>query len=415
MNDKSKRRKVVDAASSRPSFAEEKKDDAYDEKEQLSPAAKGDAKKIELGLLSACFHLGAQSIIFFIFLACACASCLRKINDDYLYPQILLMRWEEAERDYEEVTYYHRYCDGDAFTAESVDELVIPFNATTDYASKHMLKHGVSVYPDLISKETASTLREFIDRENRLQEGWGVIQNENRYSWGIDMNMHPDLQKYWRELASNEGFVKAIESICGPDPAIIEFTAITSSYGAVDQHDHQDVVPPGSGTKFARSFIPSYSLFIPLQDTTYDMGATHVCPGSHLCSDGCESHCPDHNLAMSGDGVWPLGWGALVNQQTTHKGMGHFCNDCQDRVVLIATFAPRPQTFRKLETRMIGQGGSYSLKWNQWGHTFSDFVHADRRMMGIQKPLRSLGLIKGGGWTYVSMASMRMSNFEVGY
>jgi hypothetical protein len=144
------------------------------------------------------------------------------------------------------------------------------------------------------------------------------------------------------------------------------------------------------------------------------MGATHVCPGSHLCSEGCEEYCPAHNLAMSGDDIWPRGWGALLNQQTTHKGMGNFCEGCLDRIVLIATFAPRPQTQRKLETRMIGQGGSYSLKWNHWGNTLSDFVHADKCMTEIQKYLRSLAIIKGNGWTWVSVASMRISNSEYG-
>lgn len=94
--------------------------------------------------------------------------------------------------------------------------------------------------------------------------------------------------------------------------------------------------------------------------------------------------------------------------------MGHFCEGCPDRIVLIATFAPRPQTKQKLETRMIGQGGSYSLKWNHWGNTFSDFVHADSRMTEVQKFMRSMGLLKGNGWTFVAQASMRISNLEYG-
>ena len=144
-----------------------------------------------------------------------------------------------------------------------------------------------------------------------------------------------------------------------PNPAIIEFTAITSKYGAADQHLHADVVPPGSGTKFARSFLPSYSLFIPLQDTTYEMGATHICPGSHLCSSGAKKNCAPKNIAVSGPKgtgqVWKMGWGALVNQQTFHKGMGFTQKDAPDRVVLIATFAPRPNYKHGVETRLIGK------------------------------------------------------------
>lgn len=94
--------------------------------------------------------------------------------------------------------------------------------------------------------------------------------------------------------------------------------------------------------------------------------------------------------------------------------MGHFKKGGLDRVVIIATFAPRPHTHRGLETRMIGQGGSYSLKWSLWGHTFSDFVHAEERMTEPQKTMRSLGLIKGGGWNMISVTSMRISNEDTG-
>jgi hypothetical protein len=222
------------------------------------------------------------------------------------------------------------------------------------------MTHGASIYPNLVSNETATVLREWIIEQNYIQEGFGVIENENRFSWAIDMTMHPSLQTYWEELLhNNPQLVPALEAIVGPNPAVIEFTAITSKYGAVDQRLHADVVPPGSGTKFARTFLPSYSLFVPLQDTTYEMGATHVCPGSHLCSSGAKKSCPAKNIAVSGPKgtgqVWKMGWGALVNQQTFHKGMGFTQAGAPDRVVLIATFAPRPNYKYGVETRLIGK------------------------------------------------------------
>ena len=338
---------------------------------------------------------------------------LQQIHDEYLSKQIELMRFLPDNRQLTDTTYYHRVCDESDITATSTLDLLLDENATKEEAANHMLKHGASMYPNLLSKETADALREFIDRENKIQQGWYVIENEYRYSWGIDINMHPALKTYWKELASNRLLVEALEEIVGPDPAIIEFTAITSAYGAKDQFDHQDVVPPASATKFARSFVPSYSLFIPLQDTTYEMGATHVCSGSHLCSEGCEEYCPDHNLAMSGEDYWPQGWGALVNQQTTHKGMGHTDPNGLDRVVIIATFAPRPQ-LHKLERRMIAQGGSYSLLWSQWGHTFSDYVNADTKMREPFVTMRSLGLLKGRGWNLITVASGRIANEDTG-
>lgn len=351
-----------------------------------------------------------------LFAAMVTAVALHKVHDKYLAPQLKLMTFQAAGRPFLENGYYHRYCTGDEVSATSVSELLIPTNFTGEECAKHQMIHGVSVYRDLLSPQTVRELREYIVDQNQKQEGWFVIQNEFRYSWGIDVNMHPAFKKYWKELASNRVLVDALQEIVGPDPAIIEFTAITSAYGAKDQHDHQDVIPGASGAKFAHTFVPSYSLFIPLQDTSYNMGATHVCPGSHLCSEGADENCFEHNLAMSGDDdLWPTGWGALVNQQTTHKGMGHSKKGGLDRVVIIATFAPRPQTFRQLETRMLAQGGSYSMEWSQWGHTFSDFVHADERMWEPLKTMRSLGLWRARGWNWVAVTSMRIANDDNGY
>ena len=351
-----------------------------------------------------------------LFAAMVTAVALHKVHDKYLAPQLKLMTFQAAGRDYFEHDYYHRYCTGEEVSATSVSQLLIPNNFTGEECARHQMIHGVSVYRDLLSPETVKELREYIVDQNQKQEGWFVIQNEFRYSWGIDINMHPAFKKYWKELASNRLLVDGLQEIVGPDPAVIEFTAITSAYGAKDQHDHQDVLPTASGTKFAHTFVPSYSLFIPLQDTSYRMGATHVCPGSHLCSEGADENCPEHNLAMSGDeDIWPTGWGALVNQQTTHKGMGHTKKGGLDRVVIIATFAPRPQTFRQLETRMIAQGGSYSLEWSNWGHTFSDFVYADQRMWEPLKTMRAVGLWRARGWNWVSVTSMRIANEDNGY
>jgi hypothetical protein len=368
-----------------------------------------------------------------LFLLWASSVLLLHFHDEYFDKQLQLMTFIGAGRDYTDTTYYHRECTDEDITTTDVNDLIIQPTWTTKQCTDHMLLHGASLYPNLLTTETASTLREFIDEQNKIQEGWFVIHNEHRYSWGIDINMHPALHTFWKELAANRQLVRALESIVGPDPAVIEFTAITSSYGAIDQFDHSDVVSPGSAAKFGRSFVPSYSLFIPLQNVTYDMGATHVCPGTHLCSAGGPTFCPKNhnNIAMSGgkgrddphrnDNVWEVGAGALVNQQTTHKGMGYTYRDPvtgvpgPDRVVIIATFAPRPRFSSAVESRMIGQGGSYSILWSQNGHTFSDFVHADKRMTEPQKTLRSLGVLKGNGWNWLSVSSMRISNEDNGF
>jgi len=198
-------------------------------------------------------------------------------------------------------------------------------------------------------------------------------------------------------------------------PSLID-SAVTSAFGATDQRWHEDIVPEGSGAKYARNFIPSYSLFIPLQNTTKAMGATEICPGTHMCADGPNDFCLDTGFPMSGKADnWPMGWGALVNQQTNHRGAAHRDPNGPERVLFIITFAPRPRFGDKeVETRMISTGGSYSLHWSQWGHTLKDVQNAIRYMPQPWRFLRAMGLYKppgsDWGWDYVSQSSGRIAN-----
>ncbi len=194
----------------------------------------------------------------------------------------------------------------------------------------------------------------------------------------------------------------------------------TSEFGAEDQFWHQDTLPQGSSFKHARTFVPSYSLFVPLQDTTPEIGATEICPGSHVCN-GRERFCVEHGFPASGkDGVWPKSTGALVNQHLYHRGMAHTDPNGLDRVLFILTFSPRPRMNPgEVETRLISMGGSYSLNWRQWGHTLNDFGNAATAMTEPWKTLKSLGLHKSKdsdwGWDMPAVASMRIINDDNGY
>jgi hypothetical protein len=195
--------------------------------------------------------------LILLFAAFFTASIIHRVHDKYLVKQIDLMIFQDKARDLQELTYYHRSCQmDDEISATTTEELIVPTNATAEECVAHQMTHGASVYRDLLTPQTMHELREFIVEENKKQDGFWVIANEHRYSWGIDVNMHPAIKKYWKELGSNELLVRGIQAIVGPDPAIIEFTAITSSYGAKDQFDHQDVVAPGSGIKYAHCKFP---------------------------------------------------------------------------------------------------------------------------------------------------------------
>jgi hypothetical protein len=64
---------------------------------------------------------------------------------------------------------------------------------------------------------------------------------------------------------------------------------------------------------------------------------------------------------------------------------------------------------------ITGLGSTYSILWHHWGHTFSDFLRADKRMTEPQKTLRSLGLIEAKGWTHLTTSLMKIANKEIGY
>jgi hypothetical protein len=163
--------------------------------------------------------------------------------------------------------------------------------------------------------------------------------------------------------------------------------------------------------------VPTYNLFIPLQNVTAEMGATWICPGTHMCSES--SFCSETGFQASGhNNNVPLGYGIFLNQQLSHRGGAHRDPNGPQRVVFIITFAPRPRVFRPhktVETRKIGLGGSYSQHVSQWGHTLSDYQQSLKYMKQPFRMLRSLGIYNNRGntrwgWDYVTVCTGSLAN-----
>ena len=346
----------------------------------------------------------------------------------YYVPQMRLMAWDWESRGDLELTYYERECTADDITANDTAQLLLSTEATPDQCAQHMAVHGASMYAHVLQPATANAVRSYmVERNAQEQDEFWVIEGTKRKSFGLSVHDHPSIRQALHEIATHPQLRPALDQITGPNPAVIEFTGITSMYGAADQFYHQDVVPKGSSFKYARNFVPSYTLFIALQDTTHDMGATDVCPGTHVCNDGARDLCESMAFRLSGgskksrksSSVWRKGYGALLNQNTIHRGPAHTDRFGGDRVLFILTFAPRPRPF---ETRLLGYGGSYSIRWDHWGHTLEDFGRA--RVGHMREPyqtLRSLGLYKPNeeqqqwGWDFPTQASMRIANEDNGY
>lgn len=356
-----------------------------------------------------------------VFLAAYLAAVwTHRLHDLYLEPQLEAIYWDSDRMEKEE-TYYKRYCDADDQSTLEGSDLFLSENTTTEEAYQHHLTHGMTVFPSILSKKTATELRDYVRSQNfKLpeEESIFVIANKNRYSFGLGTE-EPSVANAMEELASHERLRPALEKIMGPNPALIEMTCITSTAGAKDQYWHDDVIARASAIQFGQSFGPSYSIFIQLQDTTKKMGATAACPGTHYCAAGSmEKFCDEQGFQVVGeDGLWKTGDAMLMNMNIYHRGAAHKDYDAQDRVMLILTFVPRPRSHA--ESRQMSQGITFSLRWDMWGHTLDDLAHAKTRMTQPWATLRSLGLYKqkeaDWGIDYISGGSMRMANGDNGF
>jgi ectoine hydroxylase-related dioxygenase (phytanoyl-CoA dioxygenase family) len=390
--------------------------------ERLSEKVSTEALKPRVGvrvvgytLRTAIFDLPLFAILFLY----AATVWFRHVHDNYLVPQLESLPFGD---DRGESTYYHRRCDdaSDMTTFNGAD-LFLPLSATPEEAYDHQLKHGFTIFQGILKPETCENLRNFVISRNhnlKEEETIYVIENDKRYSFGLGTE-EPSVTAAMKELATSPRLRPALEAILGPDPALIEMTAITATYGADAQWWHDDVISSASAVQFGRAFGPSYSVFVQLQNTTKAMGATSACPGTHFCSGGAmKEFCDASGFQLVGaDGQWGQGDALLMNMNSWHRGAAHTDPNALDRVMLILTFVPKP--ISRAETRQLSQGITFSLRWDMWGHTLNDLAKADTAMAQPWATLRSLGLYKkqsaSWGIDYVTSASMRTANNDNGF
>jgi hypothetical protein len=189
-----------------------------------------------------CLDVLVWIFLFLIILLYASMMGLEWFSTEYLLPQLRLQKFtldHKAERD---ITYYHRMCFPSDQTTNDTKDLLIDYHTmtVTDVVDK-MLLHGVTVLPHLLSTATAHTLRNFVLRENQnTQQLIHVIENKLRWSFPIRIDHDPIVAIALQEILNQPTLVAILEEIMGPDPAVIEFTAITQGYGAKEQFWHQD-------------------------------------------------------------------------------------------------------------------------------------------------------------------------------
>jgi hypothetical protein len=170
---------------------------------------------------------------------------LDHVHQNYLHRQLNAMVFTESRRQ-AEITYYSRPCDATDITTFNGVDLFLPVDATADEAFEHHLRHGFTVFRGVLDRDDANELRSYISSKNynlTEDEKIYVIENENRFSFGLGTEV-PIVARAMKKIANHPQLRPSIEKIMGPDPALIEMTAITAKYGAVNQYYHDDVRRP---------------------------------------------------------------------------------------------------------------------------------------------------------------------------
>ena len=356
-----------------------------------------------------------------------CLNAALRIHDLYLVPQIETLKWT-SDRARKEQTYYSRYCDEDDFSAFEPGPLFLDKETSTAQdAHDTFLEHGYVFFPEVLSRATASRMRDFALWKNKKTNPDPNGGNNGLHSayrrWLIDLGTSDDpiVAEVLQEVATNPLFHESIEKILGPNPALVEMDVITSAAGADYQALHSDGIGRMSPLSAARSFSPTHVFLMQLQDTPVEMGPTQVCPGTHYCMEGpFWADCGKSHIfsVVNETGYWPIGGAVLMNTNSVHRGGAYEkVEDVEEqpphRVMLVLTFAPHPEP--RAESRMLTHGLSYSLPWYMLGHTLHDMVHAQSIMQRPWTYLRALGIFKRWdspvwGVDYVTLCMRRFAN-----
>ncbi|KAL7581753.1 hypothetical protein ACA910_022289 [Epithemia clementina (nom. ined.)] len=329
------------------------------------------------------------------------------------------------ERQEWEESYPRMECGISDLTATEPSSLFLRSNETYLDATEKALLHGSFVLPQLLMPETALHLRNYVlkrNRELRESDKVDVIMNDQRTSFTLSPTEHKSVANALQEIGRNRLFVDTMEALLGQDPALMEFQVITAEEGAEPQYFHTDTPPRLSASMNHHTFTPLYTVLIPLQDTTLEMGPTAVCPGSHRCffTPSCYGFGSDHGentteqtgfeIVDVDTGKIEVGSGLIYSSTTLHRGTRH--SRGPHRAVLILSFAGRPDHINRpsLYSRYPPLDSVYGIRWHQMGYTLSDLADPYNQMSPSLTRWTGLADTAKLAWTSFRFDLLRAAN-----
>jgi hypothetical protein len=210
-----------------------------------------------------------------------CTTALSYYIREYYGPTLLFSprkrRWAKEE-----------YCGP---STQNLEDIQISKSFSREQAADVMKEHGAGIVESVLTKETAADLRNYILKINNESAAYFVLNAANRHHITPDVK-NPMVRQALKEIAEHPIMRPLIDDVMGPAASLVTLTVITSLYGAKDQHWHPDVV--AGAENYPNNFVHEYTLAIPLQDTTKEMGATGMCWSRNLGISflGMRSHLP---------------------------------------------------------------------------------------------------------------------------
>ncbi|KAG7337440.1 hypothetical protein IV203_002703, partial [Nitzschia inconspicua] len=287
-----------------------------------------------------------------------------------------------------EITYYNRQCHIDDISTHDANDLLIHDDFSRDQRKSVMMNHGAVVMKNILSQNTSSRLREYLERrhdtfiKNDMVLPWNELfwngGDGSRLSLGIGPEDDPIIAQALHEVGHNRQLEETLTAIVGPNPALVEVSTLTTMHGASHQGIHTDSDYFGSSVLYARTFLHSYTMFVALQDTTGKMGATTLCPGTHFCAnedleDVCMTPAPD---------------GRRNSFEASSNGPRNKDPDRPyNRAMFILTFVSQ-RDFEKGDVRQQGWGTYYYMRHSMWGQAFNDLKTVLKG--GMSLPIRFL-------------------------
>jgi hypothetical protein len=284
----------------------------------------------------------------------------------------------------------NKKCSSGKVTTDRIDPLLVPRRESElANALRIIHKHGVAFLEDLLTVEQAKALREYILLENLnpKRERAYVSAGENREHLTFGLDENPIITDAVQSIVTSQPLRGVLEKMLGLDAAMVELASITAYPGAKEQDWHEDA---SQGDRD----VALFSLFIPLQKTRKDMGATAMGAGTHICED----YMDDWNKTIHA--TTKAGTGSFMNCRLYHRGGANTSPDI--RVMMYLSFT---EERNKQKYRVLPGGATYAIRPDQLGRSLSQIInHSYTFCSAIDF------WSKDRGWNYFEMAARNIGD-----